>query len=176
MERIESRREAESDPLTGPASWRGLENFLKRRMAASRRKQWPFALLFLDVDGLKIVNDQYGHAAGDALLRLVGECCRRHTRKGDLGGRRGGDEFLIVLDGLDRVQAEVVLARLRESVADTLPDHPQFAGAAGVSAGLAAYPEDSESQDGLIACADRHMYADKEARRAGRSEGARTPG
>lgn len=170
LERLQARREAESDPLTGLASWRGLENFLKRQIAASQRRKRPFALLFLDVDGLKVVNDRMGHAAGDALLTLIGECCRAHTRKNDLGGRRGGDEFLLVLDGLDRGEAEAVLARLRRSVAEALAGHAEFAGLAGASIGLAVYPRDAASQDGLIACADGRMYADKQARRAGRSE------
>jgi len=170
LEGLEARREAESDPLTGLASWRGLENFLKRQIAASQRRKRQFALLFLDVDGLKVVNDRLGHAAGDALLTLIGECCRRHTRKNDLVGRRGGDEFLLVLDGLERGEAEAVLARLRGSVTEALAGHAEFAGLAGASVGLAIYPQDAASQDGLIACADRQMYADKQARRAGRSE------
>lgn len=176
LERVEARREAENDPLTGLASWRGLENFLERQIAAAGRKKLPFALLFLDVDGLKTVNDRLGHGAGDALLTLIGECCRRHTRKNDLVGRRGGDEFLMVLDGLNRGEAEAVLARLRESVAGALAAHAEFAGMAGASVGLAMYPLNAVSQDGLIACADRQMYADKRARRAGRSDGARTAG
>lgn len=166
LERVEARRESESDPLTGLASWRGLENFLERQIAASGRKKLPFALLFLDVDGLKVVNDRLGHAAGDTLLTLIGECCRRHTRKNDLVGRRGGDEFLLVLDGLDRAEAEAVLARLRESVADALDAHPQFAGLAGASIGLAVFPEDADDKDALIAGADREMYRDKQTRKA----------
>lgn len=169
LERLEARRESESDPLTGLASWRGLENFLKRQLAASQRRKQSFALLFLDVDGLKTVNDRMGHAAGDALLTLVGECCRVHTRKNDLVGRRGGDEFLLVLDGLERAEAEAVLTRLRANVAEALAGHPEFAGMAGASIGLAVYPQDAASQDGLIACADGRMYADKEARKAVRA-------
>lgn len=176
LERVEARREAESDPLTGLASWRGLEKFLKRQVAASQRKRRPFALLFLDVDGLKVVNDRLGHAAGDALLTLVGECCRAHTRKNDLGGRRGGDEFILVLDGLGRGESEAVLARLRGSVTEALAGHAEFAGLAGASIGLAVYPQDAANQDELIACADRQMYGDKQARKAGRLDLARTAG
>ncbi len=176
LERVEARREAESDPLTGLASWRGLENFLGRQIANSRRKQRPFALLFLDVDGLKRVNDRHGHGAGDELLRLIGNCCREQTRKRDRAGRRGGDEFLLVLDGLDRTEAERVRARLQAAVTEMLTAHPVFAGAAGASIGLAMFPQDAEDKDVLIAMADRDMYRDKQARRAGRSEGARTPG
>lgn len=176
LKRVEARREAESDPLTGLASWRGLENFLDRQISLSGRRKRSFALLFLDVDGLKIVNDRLGHAAGDALLRLIGECCRGHTRKNDLVGRRGGDEFLLVLDGLDRGEAEAVQARLRESVAEALAGHAEFDGTAGASIGLAVYPQDAAGRDGLIACADRQMYADKRARQVGRSDLTRAAG
>jgi len=176
LERVEARREAESDPLTGLASWRGLEKFLKRQVAASQRRKRPFALLFLDVDGLKVVNDRLGHAAGDALLTLVGECCQAHTRKNDLVGRRGGDEFILVLDGLERGEAEAVLTRLRGGVAEALAGHAEFAGLAGASIGLAVYPQDAANQDELIACADRQMYGDKQARKSGRLDLARAAG
>ena len=172
FERLDARREAESDPLTGLASWRGIENFLDRRVAAARRGRTSFAVLFLDADGLKAVNDRQGHAAGDELLGLLGECCRAHARKRDLVGRRGGDEFLLVLDGLGRAEAEAVRARLQAAVADALAAHPRFAGAAGVSIGLAVFPQDGADKDALIGAADRHMYADKQARRRARADAA----
>ncbi len=165
LERVEARRDAESDPLTGLASWRGLENFLRRQIAQSRRARTSFALLFLDADGLKQVNDHHGHAAGDELLKIIGECCRLYARKRDMVGRRGGDEFLLVLTGLERAEAERVRTRLQQAVEDTLAAHSQFAGLAGVSAGLAVYPEDAETEDSLVATADRRMYADKQARK-----------
>ncbi len=166
FENLESSRDAGSDTLTGLASWRNTSHYLHRHVQARK----PFALLFLDVDGLKRVNDRFGHAAGDALLRLVGEACRLHARKGDIVGRRSGDEFLLVLEGLDRPQAEAVMARLQRGIEAELAAHPDFsAAAAGASIGLALYPEDSHSEADLVEIADHQMYRNKRARRAGRS-------
>lgn len=165
LARVEARRDADSDPLTGLASWRGLENFLRRRIADSKRTGDPFAVLFLDADGLKRVNDRWGHAAGDELLTLIGDCCRKHARACDLVGRRGGDEFLLVLTGLGRDGGEAVRVRLQRAVEDRLAGHFRFAGLAGVSAGLAVFPDDAQTEDALVATADARMYADKQRRK-----------
>jgi diguanylate cyclase (GGDEF)-like protein len=165
FENLESSRHAESDTLTGLASWRKTSHYLHRHI----QQQQPFALLFLDVDGLKRVNDRFGHAMGDELLRLVGEACRLHARKGDIVGRRSGDEFLLALDSLDRPQAEAVMARLQRGIEAELAAHPDFAAAAaGASIGLALYPQDSQSEADLVEIADHHMYRNKRARRAER--------
>ncbi len=171
FENLESSRHAESDTLTGLASWRKISQYLHRHV----HTQTPFALLFLDVDGLKRVNDRFGHAAGDDLLRAVGEACRQHARKGDIVGRRSGDEFLLVLEGLDRPQAEALQARLQRGIEAELAGHPDFAAAAaGASIGLALYPSDSQSETDLVEIADRHMYRNKRARRAERADDAET--
>ena len=165
FENLESSRHAESDTLTGLASWRKLNHYLHRHTQAHQ----PFALLFLDVDGLKRVNDHFGHAAGDELLRLVGEACRLHARKGDMVGRRSGDEFLLVLEGLDRAQAEAVMARLQRQIEAELAAHPDFAtAAAGASIGLAVYPQDAQSEADLVEIADHQMYRNKRSRKAER--------
>ena len=166
FDRLAARRDADYDPMTGLASWRGLENHLHARIAEARKARTSFALLFLDSDGLKRVNDQHGHWAGDKLLTLTAECCRLHARKSDMVGRRGGDEFLLVLDGMDRAGAERVKERLQQAITDTLAVHPQFAGMAGASIGLAMFPQDADDKDALIAWADQEMYRDKQARRA----------
>ena len=166
FDRLAARRDADYDPMTGLASWRGIENHLHARITEARKSRTGFALLFLDSDGLKRVNDRYGHRAGDTLLTLTAECCRLHARKADLVGRRGGDEFLLVLDGMDRAGAERVKERLQQAITDTLAVHPQFAGMTGASIGLAMFPQDADDKDALIACADREMYRDKQARRA----------
>jgi len=176
FDRLAARRDADYDLMTGLASWRCIENHLRDRIIEARKAQTSFALLFLDSDGLKRVNDQHGHRAGDMLLTLIAECCRSHARKSDMAGRRGGDEFLLVLDGLDRAGAKKVKERLQQAITDALAAHPQFAGVAGASIGLAMFPQDADDKDALIALADRQMYADKEARRAERSGLACTAG
>ncbi len=167
FENRESSRHAESDTLTGLASWRKTSHYLHRHI----QQQQPFALLFLDVDGLKRVNDKFGHAAGDELLRVVGEACRLYARKGDIVGRRSGDEFLLALEGLDRPQAEAIMARLQRGIEAELAAHPEFAAvAAGASIGLALYPQDSQSEADLVEIADHQMYRNKRDRKAGRGQ------
>lgn len=166
FERLEAWREADSDAMTGLASWRGIEIYLHRLVRRACVEPVIFALLFLDADGLKSVNDRFGHAAGDELIALIGECCRMHARETDLVGRRGGDEFLLVLDGLDREEAEKVRARLQRAIADTLAVHPLFADVAGASIGLSVFPHDASEPDELIRLADSRMYMDKQERKA----------
>lgn len=168
FEKREAERAANCDALTGLASWRGLDDWLGRRIQSPHAAR-PFALLFLDVDGLKRVNDSLGHAAGNELLALVGECCRLHARAQDMVGRRGGDEFLVILDELGRTEARQVMARLQQAVADTIAVHPQLRQmGAGASVGLAMFPEDACDAGALIGLADRQMYADKRARKCAR--------
>jgi len=163
----DARRDAECDPLTGLASWRKLDAVLQRRVARARVSRVPFAVLFLDVDGLKRVNDRFGHAAGDDLLRAVGACCQAQARAGDVVGRRGGDEFLLILTGLDRGGAEKFSAGLQREIERTLAESRQFAqSAAGASIGLAVYPGDAFEAEQLVDAADRQMYVNKRARKA----------
>jgi len=167
FQRLDARRDSDCDPLTGLASWRKLDIVLQKRVACSRQKHTSFAVLFLDVDGLKRVNDTFGHNAGDDLLRVVGERCLAHAQPGDTVGRRGGDEFLLVLDGLGRGEAESLLRRLQFDLERTLAENPQFAqSAAGASMGLAVYPHDAYEAEQLVEVADRQMYANKRARKA----------
>ena len=173
FERLDALQEAECDSLTGLASWRGMDNVLRRRIAVGERRKAGFSLLFLDVDGLKWVNDTQGHAAGDELLRLVGETCRLHARQRDLVARRSGDEFLVILDGLDRAAAERVMRRFQQAIEDALAIHARFAGVAGVSVGLSVFPDDAHDAPTLIEVADRQMYHNKRARQAARADEAR---
>lgn len=165
----DARRDAECDPLTGLASWRRLDAVLQERVARAHETRAPLSVLFLDVDGLKRVNDRHGHAAGDDLLRAVGACCAAQARAGDVVGRRGGDEFLLILAGLDRAGAERFSASLQREIGRALAAHPQFAqSAAGASVGLAVFPGDAREAEQLVDAADRRMYADKRARQSAR--------
>jgi diguanylate cyclase (GGDEF)-like protein len=171
FERLDARRAVEMDPLTGLASSRGLDNYLKRRVSR-KDKRAAFALLYIDVDDLKGVNDRFGHAAGDEMLRLVGDTCRQQARDHDIVGRRGGDEFLVILDNLDRTAAERVVSRLQRAIQERINEHPQFSQAnGGASIGLAVYPNDALDAQALIEMADRQMYANKRDRKAVVSEG-----
>jgi len=117
-------------------------------------------VIMLDVDGLKQVNDARGHAAGDAVLKRVASVLTAHLRETDVVTRWGGDEFVLLMPGMDQVGA-VSLAR---RVGGTLRDADDPAGAISVSIGTASFPADATTADGLLAAADRSMYVDKRQR------------
>jgi diguanylate cyclase (GGDEF)-like protein/putative nucleotidyltransferase with HDIG domain len=149
---------ARTDPLTGLANRRAFEQALQQRLGADLPE--PFAVLMLDVDGLKQVNDAHGHAAGDAVLKRVATVLRSNLRPADLVTRWGGDEFVLLMPGTDQVGA-VSLAR---RIGGTLLSPDDTLGAISVSIGTAAYPADGSSADSLLAAADRSMYVDKRQR------------
>jgi diguanylate cyclase (GGDEF)-like protein len=163
-----SEREATTDALTGLANRRGFDQGVERLRARRR-----FAILYLDIDGLKLLNDQHGHAAGDALLRGVGQAAASVMRKGDLLGRVGGDEFAAFLADCAEEGARLAAHRILEalqltSVAGTVPR---------ASLGIACGDEASDLAQVLVQ-ADAAMYTAK--RRGGNSfafaSGAVLPG
>ncbi len=150
---------ATSDPLTGLPNHRALVNALDREVERARRFVRPCALLFLDLDHFKALNDSCGHAAGDAALRELATVARRALRGVDLLGRWGGEEFVALLPEVDGAGALAIAERVRAEVAA----HSFDTGGVQLtcSVGMAAYPVDAETREGLIAAADRAMYAAK---------------
>jgi diguanylate cyclase (GGDEF)-like protein len=152
---------AAEDALTGLATFRILRERLSNEVARSARSGDPFAVLFIDLDHLKAVNDRFGHAAGSEVLRVAGAECASAIRTTDLAARYGGDEFVVVLvrtrlDGARRV-AEKVRAGVEE--AGRRLKYPE--GLVTVSIGVAEFqPEEDESKDVLLA-ADRALYRAK---------------
>ncbi len=143
-----------ADPLTGLGNRRALERELARTMLRSRRLDHPLALLYMDVDDLKHVNDRFGHASGDETLRAVGHAVRQCSRDGtDSGYRVGGDEFvLIVLAG--RPGAEILARRIDESFQARSPHESRLA--------LGVVEWDGALTAGeLLNEADRQMYRNK---------------
>ncbi|MBC6941874.1 MAG: diguanylate cyclase [Xanthomonadales bacterium] len=156
----QAREQAEIDPLTGLYNRRGWANRVSRLPAASGALG-PLALLFLDLDHFKQLNDSRGHQVGDAVLRGLADAIRGELRAGDLCGRYGGEEFVVALPGLDASGASELAQRLRLRVRRGLgvgaPD-------ATISIGVAVRLPD-ESLPDLIRRADRAMYAAKQAGR-----------
>jgi diguanylate cyclase (GGDEF)-like protein len=113
----EERRRAREDALTGLDNRRGVEEWLDGRLQHAAVLEQPIAVLLVDLDHFKRVNDRHGHAAGDEVLRLAADCFRRHLRRGDRVCRWGGDEFLVVLPGMDCAAAVAVADRLRVAFA-----------------------------------------------------------
>ncbi|MCZ2828060.1 diguanylate cyclase [Modestobacter sp. VKM Ac-2986] len=155
---------AYTDPLTGLPNRRRLEERMETALWQARLDGGAVALLFLDLDGFKAVNDAHGHAAGDELLQTVADRLRGRLRRGDLLARLGGDEFLVGLLGLDRTsalaEAERVAGDLRAAIEQPVP----LAGTTvtvQVSIGIAVHPEDGDDFAPLLHRADARMYAGK---------------
>jgi diguanylate cyclase (GGDEF)-like protein len=142
-----------SDPLTGLANYRRLIAVIESELDRSRRTQRPFSLVLLDMDGLKAINDRYGHLVGSRALVRLGKILRNHSRAIDTPARYGGDEFAVVLPEAPKDIAARVSARIRERLSGET-EEPQLS----VSAGLAAYPEDGDTAEKLLAAADRTLY------------------
>jgi diguanylate cyclase (GGDEF)-like protein len=153
------RSMAVSDPLTGLANYRRLISVIEAELDRSRRTQRPFSIVLLDMDGLKLINDQYGHLTGSRALVRIGKILRNHSRAIDTAARYGGDEFAVVLPEAGPDIASRVVSRIRERLS-TEPEHP----ALSVSAGVAAFPEDGDTPEKLLGAADRALYAMKHRR------------
>ena len=150
------RSMAVSDPLTGLANYRRLISVLEAELDRSRRTQRAFSVVLLDMDGLKTINDQFGHLTGSRALVRLGKILRGHSRAIDTAARYGGDEFALVLPEAGRDVAARVVGRIRERLSsETEPP------ALSVSAGVAAFPEDGDTPEKLLAAADRALYGMK---------------
>jgi diguanylate cyclase (GGDEF)-like protein len=155
------RQLAVSDPLTGLANYRHLIEVLETEIARSQRTGRLFAVLFLDLDGLKGINDRYGHLTGNRALCRLADAMRACSRAVDVGARFGGDEFALILPETDDAAARVVGGRIAERLA-AVGEIPKLA----VSSGVAVYPRDGDTVDALVGAADAVLYEAKH--RAGR--------
>src|SRR5690606_655920 len=164
----ELERRASQDELTGLANRHRLEEELREAIARARRDDTVLALLYIDLDGFKGVNDRGGHAVGDKLLQEVSTRMQQGLRHGDLVARVGGDEFIALLQGCRDVEAaRTIAADLRER-AQRLYSMPDGVYQLQASIGIACYPANGTSAAALIDHADRAMYADKRRNAASR--------
>jgi diguanylate cyclase (GGDEF)-like protein/PAS domain S-box-containing protein len=158
---------AYTDPLTGLPNRRRLAEQVDTAIWNARAGNEAVALLFVDLDGFKGVNDRYGHAAGDELLRTVSDRLRTRLRRRDVLARLGGDEFLVALLDLDPATAAAEATRVAVELTDLLSRPLPVAGrdvvSIGASVGLAVFPEDGEDFPALLHAADLRMYDRKGA-------------
>jgi diguanylate cyclase (GGDEF)-like protein len=157
------QREADEDSLSGLRTRRRFEEEVRAAMARARRDGTTGALLMLDLDRFKSVNDSHGHPAGDRLIEEVAEVLRRRTREGDILGRLGGDEFAIALPSCRPDEANVVAAAIVAAVRDHQPGDPEVEPVTA-SVGVANFGGDQTmSYATLLSEADTAMYAAKDA-------------
>ncbi len=162
MRMLSAQAESMTDPLTDLPNRRVLADHVAQEIARAERQGQPFALIVIDLDGFKTINDTFGHARGDAALELVAATLRGVLRPYDICCRYAGDEFALVLSNC---QADQAPARAQAIVATI--GELSFEGAPGTSlplrasAGAAAYPDDGVTYHELFEVADARMYADK---------------
>jgi len=155
-----AQQQAAVDALTGLASFRVLRDRLANEVARCHRSGDHFAVLFLDLDNFKQVNDRYGHEAGNVVLRETARRCSAHIRLTDLAGRYGGDEFVVVLVGTGEEGAVGVAEKIRAAVVEVGKGMGYPDGFVTASIGVAEYRTDHKDEDVLVA-ADRALYRAK---------------
>lgn len=148
------------DPLTGVANRRAFVEKAEEILALSRRQGFPLAVVFLDADGFKQVNDRHGHREGDRLLQLAAATVLDAVRESDVVARMGGDEFVVLLPDTDREGAETIAGRLSADL-----DGAMAGGGFGIrfSIGVAAFQDPGDRVDDLLRHADALMYEAKAA-------------
>lgn len=150
------------DPLTGLPNRRMFMENLERLMAHAQRNGQLLALLFIDLDGFKLVNDSLGHHVGDRLLQSVATCLKSQLRTDDLLARMGGDEFVLLVNGYDSPDQLAKIATKILHVLQHQDGKPSGRIEIGASIGIALYPENADDGDQLIRNADMAMYRAKE--------------
>ena len=149
------------DSLTELPNRLYLNEYLPRTLAQARRQCKGVAVLFIDLDGFKPVNDTYGHDAGDAVLRAVAGRLRDAVRRSDLAARLGGDEFLVVLTD---IESPADVERVAETLLRGMRAPLDWSGrtlSLSMSIGVSLFPDHGQSADELIRCADAAMYRAK---------------
>jgi diguanylate cyclase (GGDEF)-like protein/PAS domain S-box-containing protein len=157
----QTRYQATHDALTGLANYREFIDTMEREVRRAERSKHSFALLLLDLDGLKAINDKYGHLAGNRALKRLSEVIKEHSRATDLAARYGGDEFAIVLIDADPGMANRIALRVQKALREGREEP-----ALTVSIGMSASPEDGRTVPELLQAADRHLYQRKKAAQA----------
>jgi diguanylate cyclase (GGDEF)-like protein len=150
------RKLACTDPLTGLSNRREFTRALDAEISRTSRTGRPFSVVLLDLDGLKLINDRFGHRAGDRAIRRVANALRVTRRVTDTAGRIGGDEFAVLLPESDHAHAVLFLERVRALLAGH-----RRSGMITVSGGVATHPRDGHTAEALLDRADGALYVEK---------------
>jgi diguanylate cyclase (GGDEF)-like protein len=154
---LEASTAALTDPLTGVLNRRGFSDAVERELDRARRHGQSFTIAYVDIRGLKTVNDTEGHLAGDELLRQTASMLRESARAHDVVGRLGGDELAILLVEQTGGGADAVIRRIRAEVAARRP-RIGLSSRWDLTVGTATFPEDGETIDELLDTADHRLY------------------
>jgi diguanylate cyclase (GGDEF)-like protein len=152
-------RQAYSDTLTGLPNRRALDERLEEEVLSARKNNYSFAVIMMDLDGFKAVNDTYGHSVGDDVLRLVFGQMARGVRTTDFLARYGGDELTLILSQTELMSAQIVTEKILEGMKRLkyrLPDGKRLK--LGISGGIALYPVHARSGPDLLRAADAALY------------------
>jgi diguanylate cyclase (GGDEF)-like protein/PAS domain S-box-containing protein len=163
-----NRRLAEQairDPLTGLYNRRHMEESLARELLLARRNGTPVSVVMCDIDHFKLINDRYGHQAGDKVLKTFGSVVKRGCRSSDIACRYGGEEFLLVLPGMSGDVAAEWAEQMRTTIAETPTSWHGNALSVTASFGIAVYPTHGSTSDEIISAADGAQYSAKAAGR-----------
>src|SRR5512134_3692381 len=155
-------RQAYSDTLTGLPNRRALDERLEEEVVSARRNNYSFAVIMMDLDGFKVVNDTYGHATGDDVLRLVFGQMARGVRNTDFLARYGGDELTLILTQSDMSSSRIVTEKIVEGMKKLkfkLPDGKKLK--LGISGGIALFPVNARNGPDLLRAADAALYKAK---------------
>jgi diguanylate cyclase (GGDEF)-like protein len=150
-----------TDPLTGLANYRRLLDALEAEIKRHGRTGRPFAVIMLDLDGLKRINDVHGHLVGSRALCRLAEILRLHSREIDTAARYGGDEFILVLPETELKEGQLVAQRISERLRNEGGEPP-----ISVSTGAAICPQDGVTLEELLAAADRALYKEKKTQKS----------
>lgn len=162
LHRIQQAKFADYDPKTGLHNYRFLDRSLSDEVRRATQSGRPLTVIFGDMDYLRDINNTYGHLAGDRALRAVARVFSRCARAGDVAARFGGEEFILLLPGTEKYQAWEIAERVRRDVAAArleTDDGGSFS--ITISLGLATFPQDACTVQGLIKAADEAVYAAK---------------
>jgi diguanylate cyclase (GGDEF)-like protein len=166
----QTQEDSLTDPLTGLPNTRFMFLHLSRELARADRLNAEVSLLVMDLDDFKEINDTFGHHIGDRALREVASVLRTAIRPYDICVRYAGDEFIVVLSGCGRDEAETKRQELQQAVDNIeLEVQPDLRIPMMISAGAAVFPHDGDSYESLLAKADSRMYRDKSQRKAARA-------
>jgi diguanylate cyclase (GGDEF)-like protein len=153
---------ARHDALTGMLNRYSLEEYATGEVEAARRRHEPLSLVILDLDNFKDINDAFGHAVGDRVLKEIARRIDNAVREGDTAFRIGGEEFLVLLPGASLDRAREVAERLREALVDEPVDHPEEAIPVSASVGVVTFEGGSDDWERLLMRADEALYRAKD--------------